>query len=182
MIKRISMSVAAAAMLVSVPSSAELASGAKAPNFSARGAKAGKVISFNLRLALSKGPVVLYFYPKAFTKGCTLEANAFAEAMGDFEAAGATVVGLSNDDLPTLLRFSEEECRDEFAVASATPAVIRAYDVALTRNGEDTGLSKRTSYVIDQRGRVAFVHSNSDWRGHVSKSLAKVRAMKRAKK
>lgn len=182
MIKRISISIASAAMLISVPSSAELAHGAKAPNFSARGAKAGEIISFNLRSALSKGPVVLYFYPKAFTKGCTLEANAFAEAMDDFEAAGATVIGLSNDDLPTLVRFSKEECRDEFAVASASPAVIKAYDVALIRNGENTGLSKRTSYVIDQRGRVAFAYTNNDWRGHVSKTLAKVRAMKKAGK
>ena len=182
MFKRLFLALGMAAMVASVPSSAELAKGAKAPNFSARGAKAGKLISFNLRAALSKGPVVLYFYPKAFTKGCTLEANAFAEAMDDFEAAGATVIGLSNDNLPTLVRFSKEECRDEFAVAAASKAVIKAYDVALVRNGKDTGLTKRTSYVIDQNSRVAFVHSNMDWRDHVRLSLAKVRAMKKAKR
>ena len=179
MIKRASIFIAAAAMIAAVPSSAELAKGAKAPNFSARGAKAGKVINFNLRSALRDGPVVLYFYPKAFTKGCTLEANAFAEAMDDFEAAGASVLGLSNDDLPTLVRFSKEECRDEFAVAAASKAVIDAYDVALVRDGKKTGLSKRTSYVIGQNGRVAFVHSNMDWRDHVRLTLAKVRAMKK---
>lgn len=167
-------------MLASTPSSAELKKGADAPNFSARGAKAGQVIVFNLRSALQKGPVVLYFYPKAFTHGCTLEANAFAEAMDDFDAAGATVIGLSNDNLPTLVKFSKEECRDEFAVVSANKAVINAYDVALKDNGRDTGLSKRTSYVIDTNGKVAFVHSKMDWRGHVQRTLAKVRAMRKA--
>lgn len=76
--------------------SAELAKGTKAPAFSTRAALAGKEFGFTLGAALAKGPVVLYFYPKAFTQGCTLEANAFAEAMPQFKAAGASVIGMSS--------------------------------------------------------------------------------------
>lgn len=165
------------ALGLATPGMAELPVGAKAPTFSARGALAGKVMTFNLAKALKKGPVVLYFYPKAFTQGCTLEANAFAEAMGDFEKAGASVVGLSADDLPTLQEFSKRECRDKFAVASASRAMIDAYDVALVRDGKDTGVTDRTSYVIAKSGKIVMVHSEMDWREHVNLTLAKVREM-----
>src|SRR5687768_14498634 len=84
------------------PASAALPVGAKAPQLVTEGALGGKPFRFNLAAALKKGPVVLYFYPKAFTKGCTLEARAFSEAIGEFRAAGAQVIGLSADDLPTL--------------------------------------------------------------------------------
>ena len=102
--------------------------------------------------------------------------------MDDFRAAGATVVGMSNDDLPTLIRFSREECRDEFAVASASSALVKAYDVDLVREGKSTGLTNRVSYVIGQDGRIAFVHSDLDWRDHVRLTLARVRAMKAARR
>ena len=169
--------------LVSLPAvaSAELAVGGKAPAFATTGAHSGQVFAFNLRQALKKGPVVLYFYPKAFTQGCTLEANAFAEAMADFDAAGATVIGLSADDLPTLKRFSIEECRGKFPVATASKAVIKAYDVTLRRDGQDTGLSNRTSYVIGTDGRVKLAYSDLDWRQHVKLTLAKVRELQRPK-
>ena len=101
----------AAAFALAAPASAELPQGAKAPGFATQGALAGKVFGFNLNAALRKGPVVLYFYPKSFTQGCTLEARAFAEAHDQFAAAGASVVGMSNDDMPTLQSFSTEECR-----------------------------------------------------------------------
>ena len=97
---------AALALILPTAASAELAAGAKAPGFTARGAIGGKLFTLSLANALKKGPVVLYFYPKAFTQGCTLEAHAFAEASDDFRKAGATVIGMSNDDLPTLQRFS----------------------------------------------------------------------------
>lgn len=168
---------AALATCVAAPAAAELPVGAKAPGFATQGALAGKSFGFNLSTALAKGPVVLYFYPKAFTQGCTLEANAFAEAMDDFRAAGATVVGMSNDDIATLKRFSTEECRDEFAVASASPKLIEAYDVALVREGKDTGLTKRTSYVIAQDGTISFVHSDLDYRDHVRLTLAAVKKL-----
>ena len=174
----------AAGLALAVPTSAsaELAAGARAPAFIARGAMGGKLFTVNLAQALKKGPVVLYFYPKAFTQGCTLEAHAFAEATDDFRAAGATVIGLSNDDFATLQRFSIEACRDKFAVATATPAVVKAYDVDLVRDGESTGLTKRTSYVIGQDGRIKLVHSDMDYKDHVRTTLAAVRALKAKKK
>ena len=174
----------AAGLALALPTAAnaELAAGAKAPNFTARGALGGKLFLVNLAQALKRGPVVLYFYPKAFTQGCTLEAHAFAEASADFRAAGATVIGLSNDDFPTLQRFSTEECRDKFAVASASPAVVKAYDVDLVHNGKSTGLTKRTSYVIGQDGLIKLVHSDMDYKDHVRSTLAAVQAIKAKKK
>lgn len=162
----------------SVPIRADLPVGVQAPAFAAQGALAGKRFAFNLRAALRKGPVVLYFYPKAFTQGCTLEANAFAEASDDFHKAGATVIGMSADDLPTLERFSREACRDKFAVVAASPAVIKAYDVDLKRDGASTGLTTRTSYVIGKDGRVRFVHSDMDYRHHVQMTLDAVRKLR----
>ncbi|MDE2596154.1 MAG: peroxiredoxin [Sphingomonadales bacterium] len=158
---------------------AELPQGVRAPDFSTQGALAGKPFAFHLRDALRRGPVVLYFYPKAFTQGCTLEAHAFAEATDDFRAAGATVIGMSNDDVPTLQRFSTEHCRDKFPVAQATPEIIRAYDVALVREGIPAGLASRTSYVIARDGRVRLVYSNMDYRDHVRLTLDAVKALAR---
>ena len=171
---------ALAAMTLSVPGSAALQQGAQAPEIVTTGALAGRDFDFDLKQALRQGPVVLYFFPKAFTQGCTLEANAFAEAMGEFKAAGAQVVGLSADDIGTLRRFSTEECRDAFPVARATDRTIDAYDVGFSRDGKDTGLTDRTSYVIAPDGRIVMVHSDLDWREHVSRSLAAVKALKRS--
>lgn len=156
---------------------AELPVGATAPKFSARGALAGKVFSFNLDSALKKGPVVLYFFPKAFTPGCTLEAHAFAEAADQFKAAGATLIGMSTDDLPALKKFSSLDCRNKFPVASATPAVVAAYDVDLKRDGQSTGLTSRTSYVIGKDDKIVMVHSDMDYRDHVRLTLDAVHAL-----
>lgn len=172
---------AAAAFALAISAGAAQAAlpvGAKAPAFSTQGAKGGKVMSFDLKAALKKGPVVLYFYPKAFTQGCTLEAHAFADATGEFARFGATVVGMSNDDLPTLQKFSIEACRDKFAVAVATPTVIKAYDVALKREGAPAGMTDRTSYVIAQDGRITMVHSDLDYRDHVKLTLEAVKKLK----
>lgn len=161
---------------------ADLPLGARAPDFSTQAALDGRVTAFSLRAALRRGPVVLYFYPKAFTQGCTLEARAFAEAHDRFAAAGATVIGLSADDLPTLRRFSTEECRSKFAVGVATPAIVRAYDVAI--KGEKlppamANLTARTSYVIARDGRIRLVHSDRDYRDHVRLTLEAVQALAR---
>jgi peroxiredoxin len=167
-----------AVAMSAAPVSAALPVGATAPDFVTRGAIAGKPFRLHLREQLRSGPVVLYFYPKAFTKGCTLEARAFSEAADDFKKAGARVIGLSADDLPTLKRFSVEECRNAFPVATASPAVIKRYDVAMPVVNRVKSMSNRTSYVIDRRGRVAFVHSDLDWSAHVQKTLAAVKALK----
>lgn len=152
---------------------AELKVGDPAPVFSTNAALAGEGMNVILTAMLRDGPVVLYFYPKAFTSGCTLEANAFAEAMPEFEAAGASVLGMSNDDIETLKRFSREECRDAFPVGVASRRLIDAYDVA----AGNSGFASRTSYVIGQNGRIAHVYSSSDWRGHVRETLAAVKAL-----
>ncbi|MFL0356482.1 peroxiredoxin [Erythrobacter sp. GH1-10] len=155
------------------PAAAELPVGESAPVFSTRAALAGEEFGFSLRSALAKGPVVIYFYPKAFTQGCTLEANAFADNMPEFKAAGATVIGMSADDIATLKRFSREECRDAFAVGVASANLLKAYDVAR----ENSPLAKRTSYVIAPDGKITMVYSNSDYREHVSRTLAAVKAL-----
>jgi peroxiredoxin len=168
-----------AAFVIISPAHAALKVGAAAPDFVTTGAIGGKPFRLHLRDQLRKGPVVLYFYPKAFTKGCTLEAHAFSEATADFKKSGAQVIGMSADDLPTLKRFSVEECRNAFPVATASPQIIKQYDVAMPIVGKVTNMTNRTSYVIGRNGRVAFVHSDLDWSEHVQKTLAAVKALKR---
>jgi len=165
-----------AATILGQPLAAALPVGAKAPEIRTMGALGGKTFKLDLRDQLRHGPVVLYFFPKAFTQGCTLEAKAFADAMPEFRKAGARVVGMSADDLATLKRFSTEACRSAFPVATATPATIKAYDVVLKQKPE---LSDRTSYVIARDGRIVMVHSELDWKDHVAKSLAAVRELDR---
>lgn len=165
-----------AAMIAPVSAQAALAVGAKAPDFTTRGALAGKVFQLKLSSTLKKGPVVLYFFPAAFTPGCTAEAREFAEAMDDFKKAGATVIGMSADPVDKLAKFSVEECRNKFAVASAGPGIIKGYDVALPLLA---GRTDRTSYVIAPNGRIAYVHSELSYKDHVKNTLAAVRSMKK---
>jgi len=177
---RLASILAASALLLAAPAAqAALAVGAKAPDFQTKGAIGGK--PFNLRLSqqLKKGPVVLYFFPAAFTQGCTLEAHEFAEAADDFNKAGAQVVGLSADPYDKLAKFSVEECRSKFPVATASRQVIAAYDVKLPQKA---GLSNRTSYVIAPNGRILYAHSDLDYKDHVKNTLAAVRKYKAAKK
>ena len=165
----------AAASLAFTPALAALKVGARAPDFTTTGALAGKPFKVHLRDQLKKGPVVLYFFPKAFTKGCTLEAHAFSDATAEFKKAGASVIGMSADDLPTLEKFSVEECRNAFPVATATPATQKAYDVAWA---EHPGLTTRTSYVIARNGKIVMVHDDLDFSQHVAKTLAAVKGLK----
>lgn len=158
---------------------AELPQGTAAPDFVTQGALAGKVFNFNLKAALKKGPVVLYFYPKSFTQGCSIEARAFAAASADFKAAGATLIGLSADTIQTQQDFSRKDCSDKFPVGVATPAIISAYDVHLKKpDGSQTGLSSRTSYVIGRDGKVKLAYTQSNPNEHVARTLAAVRALK----
>jgi len=152
---------------------AALPVGAKAPDFSTQVSLAGKAMPFSLKAALKKGPVVLYFYPAAFTKGCTIEAHDFAEATDDFRKLGATVIGMSADGIEKLNQFSVSECRNKFAVGSATPATITAYDVVLPQN---PAMSNRTSYVIAPDGKVIFAYSAMDPAGHVTGTMDAVKA------
>ena len=152
---------------------AALPVGAKAPDFATQVSLAGKAMPFSLKAALKKGPVVLYFYPAAFTKGCTIEAHDFAEATDDFQKLGATVIGMSADGIEKLNQFSVSECRNKFAVGSATPTTITAYDVVLPQN---PAMSNRTSYVIAPDGKVIFAYSAMDPAGHVTGTMDAVKA------
>ena len=169
--------IAAALALIAAPAFATLAPGAKAPDFSTRGAVAGKVIPVHLADELKRGPVVLYFFPAAFTGGCNAEAHAFAEAMDDFHKAGATVIGVTAGNVDKLEAFSSEKCAGKFAVAAATPAVVKAYDVSLGRTTPLGDITSRTSYVIGRDGKIVFVHSDMDPAEHVSLTLAAVRKL-----
>jgi len=163
-----------AAFAVAFPAHAALPVGALAPDFTTTGAIGGKPFKLHLADQLKNGPVVLYFFPKAFTKGCTLEAHAFSDATAQFKKAGARVIGMSADDLPTLQKFSVEACRNAFPVATASAGTQKAYDVAWA---EHPGLTTRTSYVIDRRGRIVMVHDDLDFSEHVAKTLAAVKTL-----
>jgi peroxiredoxin len=169
--------VAAALALAAAGAFAALSPGDAAPDFTADAALGGKVFKFSLAQALKRGPVVLYFYPKAFTSGCTVEAHLFAEATPRFEALGATVVGMSNDDIETLKKFSVEACRDKFAVAADAGAqVMKQYDAALR---VVPGMADRVSYVISPQGRILYAYSSLAPEAHVSNTLAAVEKWKR---
>ena len=170
--------------LIAVPAVAALSTGAAAPDFNTRGAIAGKVFRLHLADQLKKGPVVLYFFPAAYTSGCNQEAHDFAENIDKFKAAGATVIGMSTDDVPTLVKFSSEKCAGKFPVASAGPKIVAAYDVNLGRQftdpktGKARDITSRTSYVISRDGKISFVHSNMSPADHISLTLEAVKALK----
>ncbi len=167
------------ALAAAVPASAALQQGAAVPSLITQGALNGRTININLQQELRRGPVVLYFFPKANTPGCNAEAKAFAEHIADFRRAGARVIGMSGDTLADLNEFSKKECAGAFPVARATPQTIEAFDVALSMNGQRNGnLSDRTSYVIGRDGRIIMVHSDLNWAEHVNRTLAAVRALR----
>lgn len=157
---------------------ATLAVGATAPDFSTDAALGGVEFKFSLAQALKKGPVVLYFFPKAFTKGCTIEAHNFAEATPKFNALGATVVGISNDNIDTLKKFSVEACRDQFAVAADSGArIMKQYDAALLLKPD---MADRISYVIGPDGKLLYVFSSLSPDQHVENTLNAVQKWRSA--
>lgn len=164
---------AAAAALLALPGRAELAVGAKAPDFTTQASLGGAVFSYTLSAALRDGPVVLYFYPAAFTKGCTIEAHNFAEAIDDFKAHRASVIGVSGDDIDTLKRFSVSECRGKFPVAAdPDKRIMKAYDAVLLNW---SGYANRTSYVIAPDGTILYSYTAMNPDKHVANTLAAVR-------
>jgi peroxiredoxin len=164
-----------ALLLAVMPAHAALAVGAPAPDFTTQASQGGNEFTFALADALKKGPVVLYFYPKSFTKGCTIEAHEFAEATPTFASYGATVIGVSHDDIATQKKFSTEECRNKFAVAADPDGkVIAAYDAKMPL----LAMSNRISYVITPDHKIAFVHSDMSPDQHVTLTLAAVKAWK----
>ena len=167
----------AALALCTAPAFAALSVGATAPTFSTQASLAGKEMPFDLAKALKQGPVVLYFYPAAFTTGCTIEAHDFAEATDSFKKLGATVIGVSADPIDLLNKFSVSECRNKFAVASATPQIIADYDVKIA----DSPRADRTSYVIAPDGKVIFAYTAMNKPAeHVQKTMDAVKAWRAA--
>jgi peroxiredoxin len=168
--------------VLATPSFAALKPGDAAPDFTAQAAVGGQEFSFSLADSLKKGPVVLYFFPKAFTSGCTVEAHEFAEAAAEFSAAGATLIGMSSDDIGTLHEFSEKECSAKFPVAADPDLkVIRAYDSVLARIPGVGGVADRISYVISTDGKVEYSYSDGNPDKHVENTLAEVKKLQAAK-
>jgi thioredoxin-dependent peroxiredoxin len=174
--------------LFAAPAFAALGTGAAAPDLKAVGMLAGKEFTFDLKSELKKGPVVVYFFPAAYTPGCTLETKLFADAADQFKAAGATLIGVTGgarladgtmanakENLARLAEFSKEHCRDKFPIAAVTPDTIKAFDVVLQQK---TDWSDRTSYVIGQDGKVVLAYTAQKPDEHVSKTLEAVKALK----
>lgn len=160
------------------PASAALKVGSTAPDFRAEGALDGKNFPFHLADALKKGPVVLYFFPAAFTPGCTVEAHEFAEAAAQFGAMGATLIGVTAGNVDRIAEFSKVECRSKFPVAGDPKlAIAKSYDATLALF---PGHSNRTSYLIGTDGKVAAVYSNLSPKNHVEEMLAGVKAWRAA--
>jgi peroxiredoxin len=154
--------------------------GDPAPDFSTQATLGGKEFTYSLSAALKSGPVVLYFYPAAFTKGCTVEAHNFAEAMPKYKELGASVIGVSSDAIEKLNKFSVSECQSKFPVASdANHAIMKAYDAVLLWK---TGYASRTSYVVTPDGKIAYRYSDMNPDKHVENTLAAVRVWADGKK
>src|SRR5690606_10721677 len=149
---------------------AQLKPGAPAPDFTLEATLAGEAFEFSLAEALKQGPVVLYFYPAAFTAGCTIEAHNFAEATDEYKSYGATVLGVSAYNLEKLKEFSVSACRSKFAVAADPDAkVIKAYDASMAFRPNMAG---RISYVITPDHKVYYEFSSSDPDDHVPNTMA----------
>ena len=171
MLRRLAPLAGAALIGLTATAHAALKPGDAAPLFTTEAAVGGRRMPLVLADALRKGPVVLYFFPKAFTAGCTLEAHLFADATEKFAALGATVVGVSHDDIATQVKFSKEACRDKFAVAAdPSAAIIGAYDAKMATRE----MSDRISYVISPDRRILYEYASMDPSDHVKNTMKAV--------
>src|SRR5450432_3938110 len=159
-------------LLVSLTTSsyAALDVGDAAPNFTAQAALAGKVYKFSLADSLAKGPVVLYFFPAAFSVGCSIEAHEFAESITKFEALGATVIGVSSDDIDTLGKFP--------VASDNTQSVMKSYDAVMALRPD---YANRVSYVIAPNGKVIYNYQSLNPSRHVEKTLAALKDWSQSK-
>ena len=184
-----------AAALCATPAFAALKPGDMAPDFTASGSLGGKDFNFHLKDALKKGPVVVYFYPSAYTGGCDLEAHTFAEQADKFAAAKATIIGVSADDLGRLKQFSADPkfCAGKFPIASdADTKIAQSYALNVTppRAGAkdvnqveiNHAFIERVTYVVGKDGKILATLSSKDDKlspdQHVDKSLAILTAAK----
>lgn len=179
---------------ISIPAFAALKTGDEAPNFSARASLAGKPFDFSLRAALAKGPVVVYFYPSAYTGGCDLEAHTFAQDKDKFDAAGATIIGVSADSLERLDQFSADPsyCAGKFPVASDPDGRIAgSYGLTLAAGKAglkdvrgvaiDHGFIERETFVIGKDQKIVAAFSSKEDHltpdAHVTRALAVVQQL-----
>lgn len=152
---------------------AALSAGKRAPLFTAEASLGDRVYMFNLQNALKKGPVVLYFFPAAFTTGCTQEAHDFADAIDKYKALHATVIGVSKDNIEKLREFGTSECRSKFPVASdADLSIARSYDAII--DFHHNLYANRVSYVISRNDRIVYSYSSLDPDKHVQNTLAAI--------
>ncbi len=157
--------------LLSPGAMAALGIGEEAPNFTAQASLNGLVMPFSLGSELRKGPVVVYFFPSAFSTGCSIEAHNFSEAMDQFKALGATVVGISRDDIEVQKKFSVSPtaCQGKFAVAADPDmSIAKSYDAVMTTRPD---YANRVSYVISPNGKVAYRYSSLNPGKHVENTL-----------
>jgi peroxiredoxin len=170
--------------------SAALKSGDTAPDFTAQASFAGKASGFSLKQALQKGPVVVYFYPSAYTGGCNLQAHTFAENYDKFAAAGASIIGVSLDNIQRLNDFSKdpEYCNSKFPVASdADGSIAKSYELSVkdaragvkdTRGVEiDHGFAERTTFVVTPDGKIVATVGGVDPKSNVEKTLEVVQGL-----
>ena len=182
----------ATAAMIAAPAFAALETGVTAPEFSAKGMVGGNEFTFKLSDALKKGPVVIYFFPAAYTAGCTAETKLFADNADAFKAAGATLIGVTggarladgtmanaSDNLKRLAEFSAEHCRDKFPIAAVSTDTIKAYNVVLPQKPD---WSDRTSYVIAPDGKIVLSFTTQKPDEHITKTLEAVKAWKAAQK
>jgi peroxiredoxin Q/BCP len=175
---------------VALPALAALEAGDTAPNFEAKASLAGKAFDYSLRDALDQGPVVVYFYPSAYTAGCNIQAHEFAVNMDAFTAAGASVIGVSLDSIERLNDFSAdpEYCADKLAVASdPSGAVASSYELSVKEGPEgmtDTrgveighGFTERTTFIVTPDGNIAETISGMSPMENVQKSLEAVQRL-----
>ena len=165
-----------ASTLLATPALAALKVGDTAPTFTTQASLGGKEFTFALSDALKKGPVVVYFYPEAFTHGCSLEAHAFAEAMPQFTGLGASVIGLSHDGMEKLIKFSTADCASAFPVGTdADHKIMTSYDAVMAKNPE---YANRTSYLLAPDGKILAEYTNPDYSAHVDTMLTALKAWK----
>jgi len=183
------------AILCALPTFAALIQGASAPDFSTQASLAGKAFTFSLAEARSTGPVVVYFYPSAFTEGCNVQAHEFAVKMDKFKAAGATVIGVSLDNITRLNAFSADPqyCAGKVPVASdADGKIAKSYDLKVGAEApgfKDTrgveighGFAERTTFIVTRDGRVAATIGGLAPNVNVDQALTEVQRLNAAGK
>lgn len=182
------------AIALAFPALAALQPGASAPDFTADASLAGKPFTYSLKNALTKGPVVVYFYPSAFTGGCNAQAHAFAVNQDKFTSAGATIIGVSLDSIARLNDFSADPqyCGGKIPVASdASGSIAKSYQLKIdpagsgfkdTRGVEiDHGFVERTTFIVGRDGKIVATLGNLAPTKNVEAALAEVQKLANVK-